>query len=106
MKKIIQILILLLTIFFSMNSWGQKIVYPWRSTTAIVKAGETFEVWFNADAGQTLNEVALRGPYNNAIVTVTDTKRILGCTTNGQAILVIANIQLVYPLELPRIVMI
>jgi hypothetical protein len=74
MKKIIQLSILFLTVFFSINSWGQKIVYPWRSTTAIVKAGETFEVWFNADAGQNLNEVSLRGPYNNATVTVTDTK--------------------------------
>ena len=74
MKKTIQLSILLLSILFSISSWSQKIVYPWRSTTAIVKAGETFEVWFNADAGQTLNEVSLRGPFNNANVTITDTK--------------------------------
>lgn len=40
-----------------------KIVYPWRSTTAIVKAGESFEVWFDADPGQTVEAVELRGPY-------------------------------------------
>ncbi len=74
MKKISSIFILLLLLAFSSNSWSQKIIYPWRATTAIVKAGETFEVWFNADAGQILNEVSLRGPYNNATVTVTDTK--------------------------------
>ena len=74
MKKILFFSVFLLTIGFSTNCWSQKIVYPWRSTTAIVKAGETFEVWFNADAGQTLNEVSLRGSYNNATVTVTDTK--------------------------------
>ena len=74
MKKTIHLLVLILIVFFSINSWGQKIIYPWRSTTAIVKAGETFEVWFNADAGQSLNEVSLRGPYNNANVSILDTK--------------------------------
>ena len=74
MKKTIRLTILLIIVFFSITSWGQKIVYPWRSTTAIVKAGETFEVWFNADAGQTVSEVSLRGPYNIANVTILDTK--------------------------------
>jgi len=41
-----------------------KIVYPWNATTAIVKAGETFEVWFDADPGQTVSSVTLKGPYN------------------------------------------
>ena len=41
-----------------------KIVYPWNAATAIVKAGESFEVWFNADPGQTINSVALKGPYH------------------------------------------
>ncbi len=47
----------------SLGLCGQ-IVYPWRATTAIVKAGESFEVWFNADAGQTVSSIILRGPYS------------------------------------------
>lgn len=74
MKNTIRLLVLIFVIFFSINSWGQKIVYPWRSTTAIVKAGETFEVWFNADAGQTINEISLRGPFNVVSTTIEDTK--------------------------------
>ncbi len=46
------------------NAWTANIVRPWRSTTEIVQPGETFEVWFNADAGQTINQVQLEGPYN------------------------------------------
>lgn len=41
-----------------------KIVSPWRSTTAIVKAGQSFEVWFDADPGQTVHAVELQGPYH------------------------------------------
>ena len=41
-----------------------KIVSPWRSTTAIVKPGESFEVWFDAVPGQAVNSVELHGPYN------------------------------------------
>lgn len=73
MKKTIQIA-LFLTIVSIANSWAQKIVYPWRATTAIVKSGETFEVWFNADAGQTINEIALRGPFNIVSTTIEETK--------------------------------
>ena len=69
LKKTITPLILLLTISLSTTGWGQKIVYPWRSTTAIVKAGETFEVWFDADNGQTVNSVELKGPYNTVSTT-------------------------------------
>ncbi|MBM4152976.1 MAG: PASTA domain-containing protein, partial [Kiritimatiellaceae bacterium] len=46
------------------TGWSAKIVYPWRATTAIVKAGETFDVLFIADSGQTINSVQLEGPYN------------------------------------------
>ncbi|AQT69807.1 F5/8 type C domain protein [Anaerohalosphaera lusitana] len=41
-----------------------KIVYPWRSTTAIAKAGQAFDVWFDADPGQIVNTVELQGPYH------------------------------------------
>ncbi|NDP20509.1 MAG: hypothetical protein GZ091_05465 [Paludibacter sp.] len=57
---------------FANIGWCGKIIYPWRATTAIVKAGESFEVWFNADTGQTVNSVTLHGPYN----TVATTKKI------------------------------
>jgi len=68
-KKIIPFLTLILTIGFSNSVWSSKIVYPWRSTTAIVKSGETFEVWFDADNGQTVSAVELIGPYNTVVAT-------------------------------------
>lgn len=74
MNKITRLLLLVFVICLSTKSWGQKIVYPWRATTAIVKSGETFEVWFNADAGQTINEISLRGPFNVVSTTIEDTK--------------------------------
>ena len=43
---------------------GGQIVHPWNATTAIVKAGERFDVWFDADAGQKVSSVKLRGPYH------------------------------------------
>lgn len=70
MKKIAVIFLLLFS--FANIGWGGNIVYPWRATTAIVKAGESFEVWFNADKGQTINSVTLQGLYN----TVATTKKI------------------------------
>lgn len=42
-----------------------NIVRPWRSTTAIVLAGESFEVWLNGDEGQTLTSIQLAGPYHS-----------------------------------------
>ncbi len=65
-------LIFLLLFSFTNIAWCGKIIYPWRATTAIVKAGESFEVWFNADAAQTVNSVILKGLYN----TVSTTKSI------------------------------
>ena len=57
-------LLFILIIGFTTIGWCTKIVYPWRATTAIVKSGESFEVWFNADNGETVNSVTLQGPYN------------------------------------------
>lgn len=62
MKQIF--LIVLLLISFSFTAFCGKIVYPWRATTAIVKSGESFDVWFNADAGQTVSSAQLKGQYN------------------------------------------
>lgn len=63
-------LIILLLISFSITAWCGNIVYPWRSTTAILRGGERFEVWFNADAGQTVNFIQLNGPYNTVSTTI------------------------------------
>ncbi len=45
-------LVIIFLIFFGGDCFAGKIVYPWRATTSIVKSGENFEVWLNADAGQ------------------------------------------------------
>ncbi|MCD6288708.1 MAG: hypothetical protein J7M12_06290, partial [Candidatus Hydrogenedentes bacterium] len=55
----------LFVISYCSAGWCGKIVYPWNATTAIVKAGESFDVWFDADAGQTVTNVTLRGPYHS-----------------------------------------
>ena len=52
------------------TGWCGKIVYPWRATTAIVKSGGSFEVWFVAEPGQIVNSVELRAPYNTVIPTM------------------------------------
>lgn len=59
----IRFIILLFLAAFSISGWCSKIIYPWRATTAIVKAGESFEVWFDADDGQNIDSVELEGPY-------------------------------------------
>jgi len=46
-----------------------QIVYPWNATCAIVKAGDSFVVCFDGDAGQTVSSVTLRGPYNRVVIT-------------------------------------
>ena len=56
-------LVFLLLILANLG-WCGKIVYPWRATTAIVQRGESFEVWFDADAGQSVDSVMLQGPFN------------------------------------------
>jgi hypothetical protein len=73
-KKALAISILLLVTSFSTKVLCGNIVYPWRSTTAIVKSGETFEVWFNADAGQSVNSVKLKGPFNEVNATMSIVK--------------------------------
>jgi uncharacterized protein YjdB len=74
MKKIITLRLLVLGLLLSNSIWAQNIVYPWRATTAIVKTGQTFEVWFNAASGQTVNSIQLKSPYitlNTSMSTVT-----------------------------------
>jgi len=62
--------IMMLIFIVSTPAWCGNIVYPWRSTTAIVKSGESFEVWFNASSGQTVNSIQLKGPFNTVSVTM------------------------------------
>jgi hypothetical protein len=61
----------LLIASLSFSGWCQQIVKPWRSSTEIVKAGDTFEIWFNANSGQNVNDIELIGPYNKVIPTFT-----------------------------------
>lgn len=42
-----------------------KIVYPWNAVTAIVKSDEAFEVWFDAEPGEVVKTVELRGPFHS-----------------------------------------
>lgn len=62
--------LLFLLIFLSATAFCGKIVYPWRATTAIVKSGKSFEVWFDADAGQTVSSAQLKGLYNVVVTPV------------------------------------
>jgi len=64
MHKLFLNIVLFVAIAVSTVSWSQKIVYPWRAAAAIVKSGESFEVWFNGDTGQKVQSVMLKGPYN------------------------------------------
>jgi len=58
------ITLLFLLLGFASSGWCGRIVYPWRATTSIVKSGDSFEVWFAADPGQTVSSVILRGHYH------------------------------------------
>jgi len=73
MKKITTISILFLIISLSNVVFAGKIIYPWRATSAIVKQGESFEVWFNADGGQTVSAVELQSAFLKVNATITTT---------------------------------
>ncbi|MBV5313707.1 MAG: metallophosphoesterase [Prolixibacteraceae bacterium] len=68
MKKSAALLFLLIS--FNITAFCGRIIYPWRATTAIVKSGESFEVWFNADPGQTVSSAQLNGPYNTIVAPI------------------------------------
>ena len=55
--------ILSLILFLSLITFSANIVYPWRATTAIVKSGESFEIWFNADVNQTFSSVQFKSEF-------------------------------------------
>lgn len=66
---------LLLTCGLWSTVWGGQIVYPWRATTAIAKAGQTFEVWFKADPGQEVTAARLESPYKTVAADIRSTSR-------------------------------
>lgn len=68
MKQVFSIVLLLIS--FSITALCGNIVYPWRATTAILKSGDSFEVWFNADNGQTIHSIELNGPYNTVSTSI------------------------------------
>ncbi len=66
MRKIKQDRIIIILLFLSIANIAlcANIVYPWRATTAIAKCGDSFEVWFNADADQKVTSVTLQAQFN------------------------------------------
>ncbi len=60
-----------LSLCLSLITFSANIVYPWRATTAIVKSGDSFEIWFNADANQTVNTVQFKSEF----LTITGTNQ-------------------------------
>ncbi|NDP20545.1 MAG: T9SS type A sorting domain-containing protein [Paludibacter sp.] len=61
--KSIYVILISLFLSGSFMSYSANIVYPWRATTAIVKTGDSFEIWFNADANQTVSSVQLKSQF-------------------------------------------
>lgn len=61
MRKFLTISIILYSILLS--SFSANIVYPWRATTAIVKSGDSFEIWFNADANQSVSAIQFKSEF-------------------------------------------
>ena len=59
MKILSKILCLFL---IAQTAYAGKIIYPWRATSVITLKGETFEVWLDADDGQTVTSVELVSP--------------------------------------------
>ncbi|MGL2993350.1 Ig-like domain-containing protein [Flavobacterium sp. TSSA_36] len=74
MKRYLYVMILSFWSAFSFLGYGQNIVYPWRATTAIVKSGTSFEIWFNALPDQTVDNVVLKAPYQSCATTITTEK--------------------------------
>src|SRR6056297_967144 len=56
--------VLALSGFAFSDTCSGKIIYPWNATTAIVKMGDSFDVWFNSIPGQAVKSAVLKGPYN------------------------------------------
>jgi predicted MPP superfamily phosphohydrolase len=70
-RNYLPVLLFFALITYTTTAWSAKIVRPWRSTTAIVKSGESFEVWFDANDGQTVDLIELESPYLTVSTTFT-----------------------------------
>jgi hypothetical protein len=63
--------LLFLFLFASATSWGGKIIYPWRATSAIVQTGNTVDIWFIAEIDEVINSIQLKAPYHSINVNYT-----------------------------------
>ena len=54
-----------------------RIIYPWNACTSLKTAGDSLEIWYAGEAGETIRQVLLQGPYN------ADTLEI-GSVTEGE----------------------
>lgn len=64
-RNTISIFIIILLLSITNSAWCGKIIYPWNATTAIVKTGENFETWFEADDEEIIESISINGPYNS-----------------------------------------
>lgn len=56
------------TAFLAERAWAidlakGRVVYPWRATTAIVRQGDEFEIWFDAVEGQKIESIELKSSF-------------------------------------------
>lgn len=47
-----------------------NIIYPWRATSAIVKAGDGFCIWYNNVTNAMIDSVRLLGPFHNVALDI------------------------------------
>jgi hypothetical protein len=69
-NKTLAFLIFLFVIALSITGWCGKIIYPWNATTAIVKAGESFDVWLDTDEGQSVSSMTTQTPQTRQSWTI------------------------------------
>ncbi|MBI9017972.1 MAG: metallophosphoesterase [Phycisphaerae bacterium] len=77
MKRIVAVLVLFFSLIGICGAAG-NIIYPWNAITSIVKSGESFEIWFNAEPDQVVDSITLRGPYNTIKIPSSSIKFVTG----------------------------
>ena len=68
-------MLLMVVLSFSHSGWCSKIVYPWNATTALVKVGENFTIWYHATSKEKIKSIELKGPYNTVLIQSFKTKK-------------------------------
>lgn len=63
MKLILPLALCFFFCFVSFEIQAQNILYPWRATTAIVKSGNSFEIWYNAVNNEKITQIKLRSSF-------------------------------------------